>query len=154
MRLSSARSAFFKPKARAISRVSTLPGCEPMKARRSALEGSAGVLRLEDFAKEDIRALSAIRSDKPKERLWGLPEAYSAASDLPFAFANFGFALALFFLVSASAAVRLVGALRAGARRPLGTSPRAARASIKATASSSVRASGVFSRGRVALTPL
>ena len=38
--LSAARSAFFMPKARAISRVPTLPGCWPMKATRSSLEGS------------------------------------------------------------------------------------------------------------------
>ena len=43
MRLSSARMAFLRPKARAISRVPTLPGCLPMKARMSALEGREGV---------------------------------------------------------------------------------------------------------------
>ncbi len=45
MRLSAARSAFFRPKARAISRVPTLPGCLPMKARMSSLEGRGGVVR-------------------------------------------------------------------------------------------------------------
>ncbi len=36
--------AFFRPKARAISRVPTLPGRSRMKARRSALEGREGAL--------------------------------------------------------------------------------------------------------------
>ena len=36
---SSARSAFFRSKSRAISRVPTLPGCSPMKATMSSLEG-------------------------------------------------------------------------------------------------------------------
>ncbi len=47
MRLSAARSAFFRPKARAISRVPTLPGCLPMKARISSLVGRATTRGLE-----------------------------------------------------------------------------------------------------------
>ena len=48
------RIAFFSPKARAISRVPTLPGCLPMKARMSALEGREGV-RLVFLFKMEVR---------------------------------------------------------------------------------------------------
>src|SRR5262245_10555966 len=44
MRLSAARSAFLRPKARAISRVPILPGALPINARRSSLEGNEGLV--------------------------------------------------------------------------------------------------------------
>jgi hypothetical protein len=44
MRLSSTRRSFFRLKARAISRVPTLPGCSPMKARISSLLGKGACL--------------------------------------------------------------------------------------------------------------
>src|SRR5215203_4531330 len=123
-----------------------------MKARRSALEGTEGVLGLGDLAKEIIRASAHLIPQKGKQDRRLLPAGYSAASELPF-FLPLGFVLGLAPVVFAAAAVRFDAALRVGARR-FGTSPRAVRASSKLTASPSVMASGFVSRGTVALTPL
>src|SRR4051812_12129670 len=87
-------------------------------------------------------------------------EYYSAASVAFFDFfgALAALAAARFFGLAApalGAAAFFAGAPRAGRfRRALEPPPLSARASISPTASSSVMVSGVFSFGRLALTPL
>ena len=75
MRLSSARRSFFRLKARAISRVPTLPGCSPMKARSSSLDGKAECfLGLFEPMRISLRAQGAL-SLKFKERMRGFASA-------------------------------------------------------------------------------
>src|SRR5947209_190702 len=68
MRLSSARSAFFRLKARAISRVPTLPGCLPTKAMMSSLEGRAGVVR-ERVVRERVTKMQSARKTRLNDHL-------------------------------------------------------------------------------------
>src|SRR3974390_2791002 len=76
MRLSSARIAFLRPKARAISRAPTLPGRSPMKARMSAWGGEEGVfcvclLKIEFPAPKRRDAANVIMQAGPRQLFGG-----------------------------------------------------------------------------------
>src|SRR5258708_3371973 len=73
--LRAARSAFLRPKARAISRVPTLPASLPMKASTSSLEGSGVCLRDWGFkytSRNDVRRVA--RMERSEIREWPIPD--------------------------------------------------------------------------------
>src|SRR5258708_23320228 len=73
--LRAARSAFLRPKARAISRVPTLPASLPMKASTSSLEGSGVCLRDWGFkytSRNDVRR--GARMEPSEIREWPIPD--------------------------------------------------------------------------------
>src|ERR1700752_3170116 len=107
MRLSSARMAFLRPKARAISRVPTLPDCLPMKARMSSLEGRGGLV-IGRFTK----IKSASQSSLARSCRWGrrvLPE----GRHLPALALRAGFFAALTGGLGCATAFGFAGGLRA-----------------------------------------
>src|SRR5262245_40969023 len=116
MRLSAARSAFFNPKARAISRVPTLPDWLVTKARSSSFEGREGCFLECCEIKDGIRRqgsyepyLVIVTGFRHVSR-WRDMGSYSAALPLR---ARFGFASAaalVAVLVAALAAALALGA--------------------------------------------
>src|SRR5215472_4929192 len=142
MRLSAARSAFLAPKARAISRTPTLP----LRARMNSTSSSREGRRVEG---------TCLIGSSPADAA-AAQEIYSAAcvvlrggwlGRLAAPGGRFEDALICRAVPGGGRLPRRGRACGAGELR-------SARASINATASSSVTVSGVLSAGNVALTPL
>src|ERR1043165_3564049 len=136
MRFNSARMAFLRLKARAISRVPTLPARSRMKASSSALEGSEGVF-LDGLFKIEIPAPK--RRDAVNVMIGNEDRHYSAAWTLVRR-AGLALAAAAFFGLAAGEGDALPETfLRPAARRPFGALPiLAARASRRPIACSMV----------------